>query len=110
MKGEIEEEEDKNSGNEAPFLNNVGPAYSKEDHQFFMKLVARCVEEEKENLEKQSEFIQFFASQKYGKHVQVFIFDYRKGRSGHLFYSNLGEYIELKYKKWMYFIWRIKLL
>ena len=48
-------------------------------------------------LDKQTEFLHFYASKKYGKYIQIFIYNFQEGRSGHCFKTNLKESIEIKF-------------
>lgn len=75
-----------------------------------MELIKRANKEYNTDLGKQADFIQFFATSKYGRHFQIFIYDYTQGRAGHCFNINLGEFIEIKYNAYMYYIWRVHLI
>jgi hypothetical protein len=40
----------------------------------------------------------------------VFACDQTYGRIGHIFYTNLQEYAEIKYYHFLYYIWRVKFI
>lgn len=62
----------------------------KQDLTYMTDLVRRASKEYEDNLEGQANFIQFFVTSRFGKHVQVFIYNFIEGRAGHIFHINLG--------------------
>ena len=71
-----------------------------------MVLVQTAARDYEDDLDKQAEFLYFYVTNRFGKQIQIFIYDLREGRSGHLFVSNTNQTIEIKCKFCVYYIWR----
>ena len=89
---------------------NIGRGYEEADEVFFQELIGEGVKAYPNNLEKQAEFIQFYANEKKGRHHQVFIHDCFEGEEGHAFFGHNGEFIKISFLKHIFYIWKVYLI